>query len=68
VTDAGAATLDRRAAPIVRRVVTAILDVVALWGLWEGYKWLWASAGWTWPFAVNDTTKPQTVKLTPGGK
>jgi NitT/TauT family transport system permease protein len=58
VTDAGAATLDRRAAPIVRRVVTAILVVAALWGLWEGYKWLWESAGWTWPFAVDDTTMP----------
>jgi NitT/TauT family transport system permease protein len=58
VTDAGAATFDRRAAPIVRRVVTAILVVAALWGLWEGYKWLWESAGWTWPFAVDDTTMP----------
>jgi NitT/TauT family transport system permease protein len=58
VTDAGAATLDHRAAPIVRRVVTAILVVVALWGLWEGYKWLWESAGWTWPFTVNATTMP----------
>lgn len=58
MTDAGAATFDRRAAPIVRRVVTAILVVAALWGLWEGYKWLWESAGWTWPFAVDDTTMP----------
>ena len=58
MTDAGAATLDRRAAPIVRRVATAILVVAALWGLWEGYKWLWESAGWTWPFAVDDTTMP----------
>jgi NitT/TauT family transport system permease protein len=58
VTDAGAATLDRRGAPIVRRLVTAILVVAALWGLWEGYKWLWESAGWTWPFAVDDTTMP----------
>ncbi len=58
MTDAGAATLDRRAAPIVRRVATAILVVAALWGLWEGYKWLWQSAGWTWPFAVDDTTMP----------
>ena len=58
MTDAGAATLDRRAAPIVRRVATAMLVVAALWGLWEGYKWLWESAGWTWPFAVDDTTMP----------
>ena len=35
-----------------------VLVVAALWGLWEGYKWLWETTGWTWPFAVDDTTMP----------
>ncbi len=57
--DAGAAaTHDSRAAAIARRVGVGVLVVAALWGLWEGYKWLWETAGWTWPFAVDDTTMP----------
>jgi NitT/TauT family transport system permease protein len=32
--------------------------VVALLGLWELYRWIWTSTGWTWPFLVNDTSMP----------
>jgi NitT/TauT family transport system permease protein len=32
--------------------------VVLLLGLWELYRWIWTSAGWTWPFVVNDTSMP----------
>ena len=32
--------------------------LAALWGLWEGYRWLWITTGWTWPFAVDDITMP----------
>ena len=35
-----------------------LLVLVALWGLWEGYRWVWIKAGFTWPFAVDDTTMP----------
>ena len=31
---------------------------LALWGLWELYRWIWVATGWTWPFPVNDTTMP----------
>jgi NitT/TauT family transport system permease protein len=31
---------------------------LALWGLWEGYRWIWVKTGLTWPFPVNDTTLP----------
>jgi len=58
VTEAGAATLERGGTPLARRIVTTVIVVAALWGIWEGYKWLWQSAGWTWPFAVDDTTMP----------
>jgi NitT/TauT family transport system permease protein len=48
-------TTVRRAAP---RVATTVLVLLALWGLWELYRWVWVSTAWTWPFPVNDTTLP----------
>jgi NitT/TauT family transport system permease protein len=48
---------------IPRRAATAALVAAALWGLWEGYKWLWQTAGWTWPFAVDDVTMPHLHKI-----
>jgi NitT/TauT family transport system permease protein len=42
----------------VRRSASFVLGVAALVGLWELYRWIWSSAGWTWPFAVDDTTMP----------
>ena len=35
-----------------------VVVLAALWGLWEGYRWLWIHEGWTWPFVVDDTTMP----------
>lgn len=32
--------------------------LVVLWGLWEGYRWLWSTTGWTRPFRANDVTMP----------
>jgi NitT/TauT family transport system permease protein len=45
----------RRAAP---RVASTIAVLLALWGLWELYRWTWVETGWTWPFPVNATTLP----------
>ncbi len=42
----------------LRRLGTVALVLAALWGFWEGYKWLWQTTGWTWPFLVDDTTMP----------
>jgi NitT/TauT family transport system permease protein len=42
----------------VGRVTLFILVGAALWGLWEGYRWLWMREGWTWPFLVTDTAMP----------
>jgi NitT/TauT family transport system permease protein len=38
----------------------AMLPVVllCLWGLWEGYRWVWTTTGWTRPFVVDDLTMP----------
>jgi NitT/TauT family transport system permease protein len=35
-----------------------VLVLAALWGLWELYRWIWISTGWTHPFPVNDITMP----------
>jgi NitT/TauT family transport system permease protein len=45
----------RRAAP---RVASTIAVLLALWGIWELYRWTWVETGWTWPFPVNATTLP----------
>jgi NitT/TauT family transport system permease protein len=42
----------------LRRASTVAAAALALVGLWELYHWIWATAGWTWPFAVNDTSMP----------
>jgi NitT/TauT family transport system permease protein len=52
---------DRSAASIRRgigRGLTFLLVLATLYGLWEGYRWLWQHEGWTWPFVVDDTTMP----------
>lgn len=43
---------------VAARVAVSILVLATLWGLWEGFRGLWIHEGWTWPFAVNDTTLP----------
>jgi len=42
-----------------RRALLLALGLVALWGLWEAYRWLGIREGWTWPIKVNDTNMPQ---------
>jgi NitT/TauT family transport system permease protein len=46
----------------VKRAAGRSLAVLALAAsllvLWELYRWLWTSAGWTWPFVVTDTSMP----------
>src|SRR5205823_1436473 len=42
----------------LRRAATVAAAVLALVGLWELYRWIWTSAGWTWPFIVDKTSMP----------
>jgi NitT/TauT family transport system permease protein len=56
---------ERPAAPRARglrrggtRVLSFVVVIAALWGLWELYRWIWISNGWTRPFVVDDTTMP----------
>jgi NitT/TauT family transport system permease protein len=53
--------MERRASRLRQAAVRGgalALVLAALWGLWEGYRWVWMKAGFTWPFAVDDTTMP----------
>lgn len=43
---------------IAFRIALFLVVLAALWGLWEGYRWLWIHEHWTWPFVVDDTTMP----------
>jgi NitT/TauT family transport system permease protein len=40
------------------RAALFVLVLAAIWGLWEGYRWLWIHQGWTWPFVVDDISMP----------
>ncbi len=42
----------------IGRAALFVLVGAALWGFWEGYRWLWIREGWTWPFAVTDSAMP----------
>jgi NitT/TauT family transport system permease protein len=40
------------------RLALFLVVLAAVWGLWEGVRWLWIRESWTWPFAVSDITMP----------
>jgi NitT/TauT family transport system permease protein len=50
--------LSAAAGRVARQAVTVVAVFAALAGLWELYRELWASTGWTWPFAVDSTSMP----------
>src|ERR1700730_12725375 len=41
-----------------RQIVLVPVTLAALVGFWELYRYVWTSAGWTWPFPVDDTSMP----------
>jgi NitT/TauT family transport system permease protein len=47
-----------RVAAAAMRVGIVAATLIAFWGLWELYRFVWVETGWTWPFPVNDTTLP----------
>src|ERR671937_1226807 len=55
-----------RAIAVGRGIGRAALFVVVLavlWGLWEGYRWLWMRERWTWPFIVSNTSMPHLHRI-----
>lgn len=45
---------------MLRRVLVFVAVAIGLVALYEGYKWIWETAGFTRPFEVNDRTMPHT--------
>lgn len=48
---------------LVKRAAVFLLVLGGLWALWEGYRWLWETTGWTRPFRVNDVTMPHLHEI-----
>jgi NitT/TauT family transport system permease protein len=44
-------------------IVTVVAVLAALVGLWELYRWIWISTGWTHPFVVDDTSMPHVADI-----
>jgi NitT/TauT family transport system permease protein len=47
-----------RLARELRRAAAVALLLLGLVGFWELYRWVWSSAGWSWPFIVDSTSMP----------
>src|SRR3977135_4377320 len=45
------------------RALLLPVGLAALWGLWEGYRWLGIRGHWAWPFKVTDTKMPHLSKI-----
>jgi NitT/TauT family transport system permease protein len=54
---------DVRRSDVALRIAALPLVLAALWGLWEGYRALWISTGWTRPFKVDDITMPHLYDI-----
>jgi NitT/TauT family transport system permease protein len=52
-----------RIAAATKRIGIVLLTLLALCALWELYRWVWVSTGWTRPFPVNDTTLPHIYTI-----
>ena len=48
----------RTTAFAARRTAAVVAVLAALVGAYELWHWIWATTGWTWPFAVDDTSMP----------
>jgi NitT/TauT family transport system permease protein len=45
------------------RVGYIVLALGAIWGLYELYRYIWVTTGWTRPFPVNDITLPHLHQI-----
>jgi NitT/TauT family transport system permease protein len=45
------------------RAVLLLTGFAALWGAWEGFRWLGLRGHWTRPFRVNDTSMPHVSTI-----
>ncbi len=45
------------------RLAYTVVALAALWGLWELYRFVWTTTGWTHPFVVDDVTMPHIHRI-----
>jgi NitT/TauT family transport system permease protein len=45
------------------RLAYTLIALLALWGLWELYRFIWVSTGWTHPFVVDEITMPHIHRI-----
>ena len=45
------------------RVALLLAVLAALWGLWEGWRWIGTHFQLTWPFTVDSTTMPHLHRI-----
>ena len=43
---------------ILKRGGIALAVLAGIWALYSGYRWLWMTTGWTWPFVADEFTMP----------
>jgi NitT/TauT family transport system permease protein len=48
---------------MLRRAIVFVAVLAGLVALYEGFKWIWESAAFEWPFPVNDRTMPHTLDI-----
>ena len=46
-----------------KRVAIGVAVLAGLCALYSGYRWLWMTTGWTWPFVVDDITMPSLPSI-----
>lgn len=51
------------AAIVLKRIGITIVVLAAVCALYSGYRWLWMTTGWTWPFVVDDITMPSIPSI-----
>jgi NitT/TauT family transport system permease protein len=48
---------------VLQRAGVFVVVLAALWGLWEGWRFVGTTYHLTWPFTVNDTTMPHLHRI-----
>jgi NitT/TauT family transport system permease protein len=48
---------------VAGRIALFFVVLAVLWGVWEGYRWLWSHEHWTWPFVVDSTSMPHIHEI-----
>jgi NitT/TauT family transport system permease protein len=48
---------------VLKRLGITLVVLAGVCLLYSGYRWLWMTTDWTWPFPVNDITMPSLISI-----